>query len=374
LEIVAGPVCADGQVWWQVNYQDQVGWTVEGRDDVYWLSMRAAAPIPPNLAELDDGNLSDAAEVSHSEANIAGAMALSPDGMTLAVLAGPGTNGVWLYDLTALDQLPDLLRGTSPLISIGYNPAGDTVVLGDNDGGVRVWSTDPQAAVLERWFDMANENATTAVAFSPDGAQIATAGDTAVTNVEGDPSNAILLWDLASVSQTMALMGHQSRVNALAYSPDGSMLASVSGDEDGLEYSVYLWDLEDGSVIDVLEEHLAPVEAVAFSPDGSLLASLDSSGVVILWELDEREFYSTLVNPGLVGRSLAFSPDGDLLAVGGGNSNDSGIRLWDVDDGQEAGILTGHSDTVGALVFSPDGTLLISASADKSLRFWGVAG
>jgi WD40 repeat protein len=290
------------------------------------------------------------------------------------VLGGNGTNGVWLYDLNGLDNLPGLLRGTTQLTSIDYSPKGDTVVLGDKSGGIRVWSTDPQTTLLERWFDMANEKLTTAVAFSPDGTQVASAGDRAVTNFDGDANHAILIWDVNAVSQVQALMDSQSTVNALAFSPDGTMLASASGDDQSTDYGVRLWNLADGSVIDVMQEHLAPVKAVAFSPDGSLLASLDTTGVVILWEMNQLDTYSTLVSPGLVGESLAFSPDGSLLAVGGGNSNDASIRLWDVDAGEEVGILSGHTDTVGALTFNADGTLLISASADRSLRFWGIAG
>src|SRR5690606_30915488 len=96
-------------------------------------------------------------------------------------------------------------------------------------------------------------------------------------------------WDVESVSQRFALAGHSGQVNALAFSPDGALLASASEDN-----SVRLWNPADGSAVATLSGHTAAVNALAFSPDGTTLASADSSGMILLWDVAQRSQSGTL--------------------------------------------------------------------------------
>lgn len=371
VSIVTGPVCADGQVWWQVDYDGRVGWAVEGRDGTYWLEMIPALALPANLPALSAANAAQITELSRAESNIIPALTAAPGANVVAVLGGTGTNGVWLYDLSALDSAPRLLRGTVLLTDVAYGPDASLLLLGDARGGIRLWSTDPQTTLLERWFDQGHERLTSAVAFAPDGQTAASAGDVAITGAAVDKNNAILLWDIEDVRQQFALGGHSGPVNALAFSPDGALLASAS--DDG---TVRLWNPADGTAAAVLEGHNAPVLALAFSPDGSQIASASSDGMILLWDIATQELAGTPQESGPAVAALAFSPDGTLLASAGGDplTQDYAITVWDATSGAALAQLVGHTDAVGSVAFSSSGAALISASADKTVRFWGAAG
>jgi WD40 repeat protein len=370
VNIVTGPVCADGQMWWQVDYDGRVGWAVEGRDGSYWLEMIPALALPANLAALTVENATQIAELSRAESNVMPILAAAPGTNTVAVVGGAGTNGVWLYDLAALDAAPRLLRGTVQFTDVSYG-LDASLLLGDARGGIRLWSTDPQTTLLERWFDQGYETLTSAVAFAPDGQTAASAGDVAITGVEIEKSNAILLWNIEAVRQQFALGGHTGAVNALAFSPDGALLASASDDT-----TVRLWNPADGSAIVTLEGHDAPVLALAFSPDGSQLATASSDGMIALWDVTSQELVSAPQESGPAVVALAFSPDGTLLASAGGDdvSQDYAISIWDLAAGEALVQLAGHTDVVGGVAFNSSGNTLVSASEDKTVRFWGVAG
>ena len=197
-----------------------------------------------------------------------------------------------------------------------------------------------------------------AVAFSPDGLLLASAS--------GHMS--VRLWDPASGrSVGPPLAGHTGRVTGVAFNPYRRLLASV-GDN-----TVRLWDPATAQPVSApLTGHTRPVTTVAFSPDGRLLASASQDNTVRLWDPATAQ----PVSAPFAGHtdwitSVAFSPDGRLLASA---SYDNTVRLWDPATGRTVGDpLIGHTGRVMAVAFSPDGRLLASASQDNTVRLWDPA-
>src|SRR5438445_3760580 len=107
--------------------------------------------------------------------------------------------------------------------------------------------------------------------------------------------------------------------------------------------------------------HSSSVEAIAFSPDGRLIASIGGDAALKLWEVSTGRELRTLKGHSAGLTSVAFSPDSKIVASA---SNDTKIKFWDVISGEELRTLSGHSDFVMSIAFSPDGKIFASAGAD----------
>ncbi|MEC4804218.1 MAG: WD40 repeat domain-containing serine/threonine-protein kinase [Jaaginema sp. PMC 1079.18] len=151
-------------------------------------------------------------------------------------------------------------------------------------------------------------------------------------------------------------------VNAVAYSPDGRILAS--GGSDG---AIALWDAQTGELLRSFKAHSQGINTIAFRPDGRQLATGSGDHTVKLWSLPDGELQHTLTQHTGWVFTVAYSPDNQTLASGGG---DRAIVLWDTQSGQQRGILTGHSDWVLALAYSPDGQTLASGGSDRNIILW----
>ncbi len=155
---------------------------------------------------------------------------------------------------------------------------------------------------------------------------------------------------------------NSKKTTAVAIQPDGKQVIT------GGTNTVTLWD-DKGTVVKYLEGHQGPITALAFSPDGELIASGSADQTIKLWKAD-----GTLVNTlngheGAV-TSLAFSSDGKTFASG---SADQAVRLWKT-DGTLQQTLAGHKGSIAVLAFNPDGSLLASGSADQTVRLWKTDG
>jgi len=157
-----------------------------------------------------------------------------------------------------------------------------------------------------------------------------------------------------------------SSVAAVAFSPDGQLLATA-----GSGKTARLWQVPSGELVRTLPGHTGVVYAVAFSPDGQLLATAGGDRTARLWQVPSGELLRTL--PGHTGwvSTVAFSPDGQLLATAG---TDRTALLWKVSSGEPLRTLSGHTRAVNDVAFSPDCLLLATAGSDRTARLWALTG
>jgi WD40 repeat protein len=300
-------------------------------------------------------------------------VAFSPDGKVLA--SGSVDKTIKLWDISNGRELRTLHGHTQLVQSVAFSPDGKVLASGANDATVKLWD-----AASGRELRTLNGHTVwvTSVAFSPDGAMLASGGI----------DHTIKFWDVANGYELRTLAAHVAPVNAVAFSPDGNLLASGSGDwrasdpnEKNLlaagrsigDNTVRLWDVASGRMVRTLSGHNDIVNAVAFSPDGRILASASNDLTIKLWDVaGGRELRTLNGHAGWV-QDVVFSPDGKLLASLSFDNTCSTtapchIKLWDVASGGERRTLTGKF-----VAFSPDGKMLASVSVDNTVKLSDVA-
>jgi WD40 repeat protein len=286
-------------------------------------------------------------------------VAFSPDGTRLASAGAewpkPGEVKVW--DARTGRELLTLRGHTDAVDSVAFSPDGRRLVSGSQDQTVKVWN----ARTGQELRTLQGDGWVTSVAFSPDGARLASgSGDSRLAG--GGQDHTVKVWDARTGQELLTLRGHTEEVTGVAFSPDGARLASAGG-VGGLPGEVKVWDAHSGRELLTLRGHTDAVRGVAFSPDGARLAT-GSDDKVEVWDLRTGRELLTLQG---ATSPVAFSPDGAHLATGSG---DGTVKVWDARTGQVLRALQGHTATVECIAFSPDGARLATGSFDRTVRVW----
>jgi WD40 repeat protein len=296
-----------------------------------------------------------------------GPLAFSPNGQILVT----GTDGVSLQlrDATS-DELKVRMTTPEGFGPVAISPDGTMAAC------VRSDAREPVVLLFEvvtgrETHRLRGHSATVhSIAFSPDGKRLAS----------GSSDKSVRLWDTATGERILTLTqpdqmvsgqrhrGIPGMVFCVAFSPDGALLASGGGDGVGEYGEVVLWDLPSGKLRQrLLGSGEKQVWAVAFSPDQKLLVSGQTDGTIKLIDVSTGAItrqWSAMAQL----RSLAISPDGSVLATGLRKD----VKLWKLETGELQDTLSGHGNWVGSLSFSADGKLLASASSD-GVKLWDVA-
>jgi sugar lactone lactonase YvrE len=195
----------------------------------------------------------------------------------------------------------------------------------------------------------------TALAFSPDGKLLASAGG----------EKTVKVWEISGGRNTATFEGHGAYVHAVAFRADGKMLASAGDDN-----TVRLWDLASGKNTAVLKGHSARPNSLSFSPDGNTLVSGALDGTVRLWDLETNAERAALKVQGLHHSTVAYDSDGKLLAMAVPDLKS--VQLLDVPGGKVTATLKTAVSGIFCRAFSPDGKLLATSEAE-AIRLWDAA-
>ncbi len=196
-----------------------------------------------------------------------------------------------------------------------------------------------------------------AVAVSPDERLVAAGG-----HAKGE--RVIRLYDRDSGAVRGELKGITGNVYALAFSPDGSLLAAATQ-----EPRVLLWEIGSCQQKKPLSGPTAALFGVSFSPDGKKIAAAGLDGYLRVWDTLSGDLLVETEAHREGALAVAFSPDETMIASGGW---DKRVVLWDSGKGRLARVVGEHRDAVSALAFSPDGRRLVSGGHDRTMAFWNL--
>lgn len=251
-------------------------------------------------------------------------LAFSPFDNLLISAAADGHLIFW--DLSNFTEIARLSPegDTPPIRSVVFHPQENIVATGSADGVIRFWDVEAQTQIGEPI--VGHEGAIWSVVFSPDGTLLAS----------GSYDKTIRLWDVKTRTQIgEALAGHNGTVWTVDFSVDGEMLASggcrtFDENEICVEGEMYIWDVKSGKQIHgPITKHEDIIWSLAFNPNGTELATASGDDTIIIWDVDTwKPIGQPLDGHHADVNTVTYSPGGGILASG---SWDTTVLLWEPD-------------------------------------------
>jgi len=241
-----------------------------------------------------------------SASNRVDSIAFRSDGALLAV--GGQDNVVRVFDVATGSELSPLIGPSGAVTSVVFSPRGNMIAAASDDGNVYLWDSNSSERIATL---TGHTSYVSDVTFSADGSMLASAGEDDTARV----------WKVP-VGTALAVLEHAANVDAVAFHPEGAQLASASGS------AIHVWDIGARSIVRELAGHTVAITDLAYSPNGAVLASAGAAlndDTVRLWSGSDGRALSALQPDDRV-HALAFSPNGYTLAAGSA----AYVGLWGV--------------------------------------------
>ncbi|HEX7736343.1 MAG TPA: WD40 repeat domain-containing protein [Ktedonobacteraceae bacterium] len=299
------------------------------------------------------------------------ALAWSPDGRRIA----SGTTyaaGTSIWDALTGEHVLALgdSQHSSRAHGLAWSPDGTRLATAYADA--LVW--DARSGQMLADYLMPARNASQeAVAWSPDGTRVVSGGQ----GYSADPTAQV--WDAASGKTLLNFRDTtpdtaSGYVYALAWSPDGRWIATAgtgfsSKSKATLVATFQVWNATSGELVFTHHEtsELDAIQCVAWSPGSDRLVTGDTSSLVRVWDRASRRLLLTYRGQRGYISALGWSPDGKWIASA---ADDATAQVWDAQTGQAAYTYRGHSDLLRALAWSPDGAYIATGGDDNTVQIW----
>jgi WD40 repeat protein len=307
-------------------------------------------------------------EAIHSLAGSTPSLSSTPSATSLArarILSGP---------------LSTYLGHRGPVIAVAWSPSGDLIASAGTFDAVQVWNAHTGNLVLVPVLDIdpAGEKVPSLkrelALFGTNGQGVSTlAWDASGTRLASALDNeSVTMWNLKTGEHNLFLFSQSGNTSAVAWSPDGSKLAAISGN------SPVVCSAITGDIFSTYSGNTSAVLTLAWSPDGKWIASGCVDGSVQVWDATTGRTQVTYDGHLSEVNTVAWSPDSRQVASG---SSDGTVQLWDAATGKRLFTWKGHAGSVNTVAWQPGTSLLsrneariASGGVDATVQVWAVSG
>ncbi|MBK4730703.1 hypothetical protein JJD41_12625 [Oxynema sp. CENA135] len=285
----------------------------------------------------------------------ANALALSPDGKTLALASASGSLQIWKTEDGTIAHTFDTTRSGPQVLT--YMPNGRQLFVGGEDGGIAVYdlASFSQVSTIPGTGDRV-----TALAVDRQGDRLLVgraSGKIDSFKLENSPH-----FEKDNFVKIRTFDGEGDRITALATTPDGRTL--LSSDWQG---RIKRWDLASGEALSLPRGRLGKVWHLFDDDRGRSMVASSFDNKIELWNLETGEIETTLRDRDGTIWAIAVSPDGQTLVS---SSWDGQVKIWDLATGGLVKTLGNELDVVTSLAFGPDGKTLVTALWNGRVKLW----